>query len=163
MSTDNFNQYVTEEFETKTKALLSSINPDIQPVFGELGITCDRSDITSLCKLLKEDPETSMKYLRSISVVDWVEHMEVVYHLSSVEHMNRIVVKVKVPLEDLKIDSVISVWAGADWHEREGHDLFGIEFVGHPDMAPLILYEGFEGFPGRKSYEIPSQETFYGD
>ncbi len=163
MSTDNFNQYVTEEFETKTRDLLTDSSPDIQPVFGELGIICNRSDISSVCKLLKDDPEISMKYLRSISVVDWVEHMEVVYHLSSIEHMNRIVVKVKIPLEDLRVDSVINVWAGADWHEREGHDLFGIEFIGHPDMAPLILYEGFEGFPGRKSFEIPSQETLYGD
>ena len=163
MSTDNFNQYTTEEFQAATRAVLSDIKATVEPNFGELGVVCDRSDIVSICKILKNDPSIAMEYLRSISVVDWIEHMEIVYHLSSIRHMNRIVIKVVIPLEDLKIDSVITVWSGADWHEREGHDLFGVEFIGHPDMSPLILYEGFEGFPGRKSYEIPVQETFYGD
>ena len=94
MSTDNFNQYTTEEFETATRAVLGDIKATVEPNFGELGIVCDRSDIVAICKIVKQDPGISMEYLRSISVVDWVEHMEVVYHLSSIKHMNRIVIKV---------------------------------------------------------------------
>ena len=50
------------------------------------------------------------------------------------------------------VPSVISVWRASDWFEREGHDLFGIVFEGHPDLSPLLLYEGFDGYPGRKSF-----------
>mgnify|MGYP000607354304 CR=1 FL=1 len=61
-------------------------------------------------------------------------------------------VRASVPYEDPHLPSLISVWPGADWYEREGHDLFGVVFDGHPNLTPLILYEGFEGYPGRRSY-----------
>ena len=63
-------------------------------------------------------------------------------------------VKTSVSPEDPHLPSLMSVWPGADWYEREGHDLFGVAFDGHPNLAPLILYEGFDGYPGRKSYPI---------
>ena len=76
------------------------------------------------------------------------------YHLFSLKKTHRFVLKVNLPYDDPRIDSVISLWAGADWYEREAHDLFGVVFDGHPDLAPLLLWEGFEGFPGRKSYPL---------
>jgi NADH-quinone oxidoreductase subunit C len=57
-----------------------------------------------------------------------------------------------VPNDAPVAPTVTAVWPGADWFEREAHDLFGVEFEGHPDLKPLLLWEGFEGYPGRKSY-----------
>ena len=67
--------------------------------------------------------------------------------------VDRHVVQVKVG-ETETATSIASVYPGADWYEREAHDLFGVVFDGHPDLAPLLLWEGFEGFPGRKSYPL---------
>ena len=72
--------------------------------------------------------------------------------LYSLDNNHHLVVKSNLPYENPHVTSVISVWLGADWYEREGHDLFGIIFDGHPNLTPLILYEGFEGYPGRKSF-----------
>ena len=63
-------------------------------------------------------------------------------------------VKTSVPPDAPSVPSIVSVWRGAGWYEREAHDLFGVAFEGHPDLSPLLLYEGFEGFPGRKSFPV---------
>lgn len=149
--------------ESRVRELLDGKFLELGYTFDELELRVSREQIVEACRLLKEDSELDFKYLRSLSVVDWVEELEAVYHLSSVNHPNRVVIKVRVSNDDPWVPTVIDVWRGADWHEREGHDLFGMEFRGHPNMAPLLLYEGFEGFPGRKNFELPEQVTFYGD
>ncbi|HJM53376.1 MAG TPA: NADH-quinone oxidoreductase subunit C, partial [Dehalococcoidia bacterium] len=58
------------------------------------------------------------------------------------------------PERGASLPSVTGVWRGADWYEREMHDLFGVVFDGHPDLSPLVLPDDFEGFPGRKSYPL---------
>ena len=59
-----------------------------------------------------------------------------------------------------EVPSVAEIWRTADWHERESHDLFGVLFSGHPNMEPLLLYEGFEGFPGLKSFPFNEYEDW---
>jgi NADH-quinone oxidoreductase subunit C len=81
-----------------------------------------------------------------------VERLEVNYHLFSLNSRHKMVVKTNLAPEDPVVPSVISVWSGANWYERESHDLFGVVFSGHPNLVPLLLYEGFEGFPGLKSF-----------
>ncbi|WP_347221931.1 NADH-quinone oxidoreductase subunit C [Mycolicibacterium poriferae] len=67
----------------------------------------------------------------------------------------------RVPAEVLAaLPSVTSVWRAADWYEREAHDLFGVHFEGHPDLSPLLLYEGFAGYPGRKEYPFNDYQEF---
>ena len=78
--------------------------------------------------------------------------LEVNYHLYSYSLRHKMVVKTRVPEEMPVVPTVTGVWAGAGWHERESHDLFGVRFEGHPNLVPLLLYEGFEGFPGRKNF-----------
>ncbi len=149
--------------EERVREIAGERAQSIGYTFDEVELRVSRDAIVDVCALLKADAELDFKYLRSLSVVDWQEELEVVYHLSSLSHPHRVVVKTRAPMDDPWVPTVIGVWKGADWHEREGHDLFGLEFRGHPDLSPLILYEGFEGFPGRKSYPIPGQVTFYGD
>jgi NADH:ubiquinone oxidoreductase subunit C len=71
-----------------------------------------------------------------------------------------LVLKTEIPYDDATVPSVTSVWRAADWYEREAHDLFGVSFSGHPDLAPLLLYEGFEGYPGRKEYPFYEYQEF---
>ena len=93
---------------------------------------------------------------------DWDPHVEVVYHLSSIEHKHSIVLKVLVPRwkggepgEIPEVPSVVSLWGTADWHEREVYDLSGIRFVGHPDLRRILCPEDWVGYPLRKDYEMP--------
>jgi NADH-quinone oxidoreductase subunit C len=163
VDSEDFDKHIAVEFFDSVKRVIQDIPCVLGNSRDELEIKLDRKYLLKIAGLLKDDSNTDMKYLRSLSIVDWIEDMEAVYHLSSVNHSNRIVIKIRVPMDELLLDSVIPVWKGADWHEREANDLFGVRFRGHPNMAPLILYDGFEGFPGRKSYELAEQDTFYGD
>ena len=149
--------------EPRVREVLSDLTPEVSYSFDELVVRLERANAVEACRRLKTAEGLDFKFLRCLSVVDWVKHMEAVYHLSSLSHPSKVVVKVTIPTDDLWMPTMIEVWKGADWHEREGHDLFGIVFDGHPNMKPLILFEGFEGYPGRKSYHLPEQVSFYGD
>jgi len=131
---------------------LQEYDPEMGATLDEVVVTVQPHQVTEVGRRLKEDPRTACDLLRCLSVVDYQDRFEVVYHLCSIEKLHHCVVKTSVPYEDPHLPSVISVWPGADWYEREGHDLFGVVFDGHPNLVPLLLYEGFEGYPGRKSY-----------
>ena len=131
---------------------LEGIDAEIGASAGEALVTVKPEDVPTVCRLGKETPDLDFDYLRCLSVVDYVDRLEVVYHLFSVEKRHKMVVKTSVPTDAPSVPSVISVWRAADWFEREGHDLYGVVFEGHPDLAPLLLWEGFEGFPGRRSF-----------
>ena len=154
---------VSSPIEARVREITGENAQSIDYSFDELELRVSREAVVDVCAALKSDPELNFNYLRCLSVVDWQDELEAVYHLTSLSHPHKVVVKTRAPIDDPWIPTMIGVWKGADWHEREGHDLFGLEFRGHPDLSPLILYEGFEGFPGRKSYDIPEQVTFYGD
>ena len=149
-------------FEARVREVVGDNVVSLGHSYDELDLRVERDVIAGVCAALKADAELDFKYLRCLSVVDWADELEVVYHLASLNHSDRMMVKTRAPVDDAWVPTTMGVWKGADWHEREGHDLFGVEFRGHPDMSPLILYEGFEGYPGRKSYHIPEQVTFYG-
>ena len=83
---------------------------------------------------------------------------EVVYHLYSIEHRHMLRVKVPVSETDCVIDSVVPIWIGADWHERESFDMYGIEFKGHPDLRRILMPEDWEGYPLRKDYPVKGPE-----
>jgi NADH-quinone oxidoreductase subunit C len=139
---------------------LASLLPEILRDFPvELGAAIDEvivtarpQDVPAICRIARTDPRLDMSYLRCLSVVDYVERLEVVYHLFSLRKRHKMVVKTSVSPDAPIVPTVTTVWRGADWFEREGHDLFGVVFEGHPNLSPLLLYEGFEGYPGRKSF-----------
>ena len=134
--------------------LLSSFDHETSVSFDIFALIVKQEDIVGVCKTLKEDKETAFDYLICISVVDYVEYIQVVYHLMSTTKKHKIVIKVNLDSDKPSIPSLTPLWLGADWFEREGHDLFGVVFEGHPNLAPLLLYEGFEGHPGLKSYPL---------
>ena len=125
---------------------------EVDAAVDEVTVTAPAGSVPDICRISREDPRLDFDYLRCLCVVDYVERLEVNYHLFSLNRRHKMVVKTNVSPDDPVVPSVISVWKCADWFERESHDLFGVVFTGHPNLVPLLLYEGFEGFPGRKSF-----------
>lgn len=102
---------------------------------------------------LKSSPGLDFNYLASITAVDYYDYFELVYHLTSLKHNHSLVLKTRCYDRDKPaVPSVVSLWRGADFQEREIHDLMGISFEGHPNLKPIVLWEGFEGHPLRKDY-----------
>ena len=134
--------------------VLADFEVDMSAALDEVVVTVRPEDVPDICRMAKEDPRLDLDYLRCLSVVDREDRLEVVYHLFSLEKRHRLVVKTFVPPDEPHVPSVVPIWRGADWFEREGHDLYGVVFQGHPDLAPLLLYEGFEGYPGRRSFPL---------
>ena len=94
-----------------------------------------------------------MDYLFCVTGVDWNPALGVVYHMESTTHRHTLVVKASTEDREKPVFPTVSnLWITADFHEREIHDLLGIYFEGHPNMAPLILTEQWEGYPLRKDY-----------
>jgi len=123
-------------------------------------ISVDPQEIAEVCRSLKDDPRTSFKTLLCMAAVDYKEYIQMVYFLLSMEKEYTLAVKVDLPYDSPKLPTISGVWRAADWYEREAHDLFGVEFEGHPDPSPLLLYEGFEGYPGRKEFPFHEYDEY---
>lgn len=109
----------------------------------------------NILEFLKEKKDEGFDYLLMITGIDYKDHLEVVYHLLSSKSGERLVVKAKT---DGEIDSVTSLWKGANWHERETWDLLGIKFNGHPNLKRILLAEGWVGHPLRKDYPMEKKQ-----
>ena len=129
-------------------------------------VTVDRSSSFELLKTLRDDKTTAFEQLIDLCAVDYQVYRQeaqqgsdndrfaVVYHLLSISLNQRLRVVATVPEDDLTIDSVIEVWRCANWYEREAFDLFGIQFLGHPDLRRLLTDYGFIGHPFRKDFPL---------
>ena len=121
----------------------------------ELTIEIAPAKIVSICGFLKYD----QKFIRlsSVTAVDRYPsepRFEIVYHLHSIERNERLRLKCRLRGDNPTIESVTSVWRGANWYEREVFDLFGIQFTGHPDLRRIMMPDDWEGYPLRKDYPI---------
>lgn len=120
----------------------------------------DKSDLLALGEFLKSEEELDFDFLTNLTPVDYLEFMEVVYHLYSYSRQHKLCVKVRVTKEDPVMDSVTSLWSTADWHEREAYDLFGIVFKGHPNLKRIFCTEDFPGHPFRRDWELHNDEEY---
>ena len=115
--------------------------------------------MAAVAAFCKSDPELSFDNLMCLSVVDYPKEapprMEVVYHLFSYRHRHVLVLKVHCPREDAHVPTVEKVWGVANWHEREGYDMFGVVFDGHSDLRRILLPDDWEGHPLRKDWVDP--------
>jgi NADH-quinone oxidoreductase subunit C len=124
---------------------------------GETTITAHRDILIPLLRFLKEREEYAFDFLTDLCGVDHLPEsprFRIVYHLYSLRRKHRLRVKVAVEESDPVVDSCTSIWAGADWHERECFDLFGIIFRGHPNLQRILLPPEFEGHPLRKDFPL---------
>jgi len=108
-----------------------------------------------LARMLREDPLYRFDYLFCLTAVDWKTHLTVVYHLRSLSLGHTLVVKIKLDRTTPRVRTVCNIWRTAELLEREVRELFGVEFLEHPDPRNLILPDVWEGFPLRKDYEDP--------
>ncbi len=123
-----------------------------------LDVAVKREDYKSLVQFLKDDPRLELDLLIDVTAVDWKDHFDLVAHFLSVNKGHKVFVRCSLPHEEHpEIDSLSSLFAGADWHEREVYDFFGIRFAGHPDLRRLFLEDDFPGHPLRKDFEDPTR------
>lgn len=110
---------------------------------------------TAVHTFLRDDPTTAMEMFTDLTVVDRFgeeARFDVVVHLYSVSKKHRIRLYGGVSEENPVIDSLVPLWAGANWCEREAYDMYGVRFKGHPDLRRLLMYPEFVGHPLRKDY-----------
>ena len=123
---------------------------------GELTVNAIPGDIVKLAAFLRDDERCQFWSIVDITAVDWPSRerrFDVVYHLLSPKQNLRVRVKLEVD-ERTPVPSIISVFPGANWFERETYDLYGVLFTGHPDMRRLLTDYGFEGHPLRKDFPL---------
>jgi NADH-quinone oxidoreductase subunit C len=113
------------------------------------------NDWLHLAKKLRKHPDLLFDYLFCLTCIDWKTHLTMVYHLSSTTHRHNIVVKSNLDRSNPEIESVSYIWKTAEFHEREVSELFGVNFLHHPDLRKLLLPEDWVGYPLRKDYEDP--------
>ena len=137
---------------------------DLSPEPGALNdipqVSVGKEHIMEACRLMKTDSRIAADMLLCLACVDYTDYFQLVYILQSLDPERTVALRTDVPYSDISVPSVTSVWRGADWYEREAHDLFGVAFDGHPDMSPLLLYDGFEGFPGRREFPFNDYQEF---
>jgi len=133
---------------------------------GELTLTIRRDAIHDVCLFLRDEPQLQFNYLSSITAVDYLNlgrapRFDVVYHLLSLVYHHRLRLKVAVPDDDLRIATVVDIWPGADWYERETYDMFGIAFDGHPNLTRIMMPDDWQGYPLRKDFPLGGTCSFY--
>ena len=123
---------------------------------GELTIIAHARDIVTVVKFLRDDPRCLFWCIIDITAVDWPgreRRFDVVYHFLSPKLNQRIRVKVETD-ETTPVPSIVEVFSGANWFEREVYDLYGVLFTGHPDMRRILTDYGFDGHPLRKDFPL---------
>ena len=167
MPAQNFLDRLKAKFgEAITGSNLTAIDPWVE---------VSPAGLVPLCLYLRDEPDLRFNFLNCITGVDYLEtdpkkaakagfepHLEVVYHLWSLQHKTSLVLKVllprwknNVPGELPEVPTVSGVWSTANWHEREVYDLSGVMFTDHPDLRRILCPEDWVGHPLRKDYEMP--------
>jgi NADH:ubiquinone oxidoreductase subunit C len=116
----------------------------------------DVNEFRAVMEKLRSDEQLWFDYMFCLTCIDWKTHLTMVYHLTSTKYRHNVVVKVKLDRTKPEIETICDIWRTAEFHEREVYELFGVNFLNHPDLRLLILPEGWEGKnPLRKDFEDP--------
>jgi len=135
---------------------------EVKEALGELTLFIDPSRIVDVCRFLKDEQEFNR--ISGVTAVDWHPadpRFEVVYLLHSLPRNQRLRLKCRVSGAAPEIDSVTSVWRGANWYEREVYDMFGIVFRNHPGLTRILMPLDWEGHPLRKDYPVHGYKYSY--
>jgi NADH-quinone oxidoreductase subunit C len=121
-----------------------------------LTINVAPADWRSLAEQLRNEESLFFNFLFCLTCIDWKTHLTMVYHLESVSFRHNIVIKSKLDATDPSIATVSDIWQTANFHEREVYEMFGVNFINHPDLRLLILPDGWENKrPLLKNFEDP--------
>ena len=148
------------EIVTRLKDKFFSEIVHVKEFRDQVFVSVKRERISDICRFLFSEPDISMNFLADLCGADYPDRdkrFEVVYNLYSIKYKHRLIVKALLPEQDPAIDSVVPIWVGADWHEREACDMYGIVFNGHPDLRRILMPEDWDGYPLRKDYPLKGQ------
>jgi NADH-quinone oxidoreductase subunit C len=137
---------------------------------GDHTVVVDRQILPDVLRFCRDEPDLGFDMLTDLTAVDYSKfpgredgpRFEVIYLLLSIPHNHRLRLKVRVSEDEGAVATATGVWPIANWLEREVWDMFGIRFVGHPDLRRLLLYEEFVGHPLRKDYPINRRQPLIG-
>jgi NADH-quinone oxidoreductase subunit C len=119
-------------------------------------LTIEPDQWLSLAEQIRNQQTLWFDYMFCLTCVDWKTHLTMVYHLSSTKYRHNLVVKAKLDLAKPQIETISHIWRTAEFHEREVYEMFGVNFLHHPDLRLLILPDGWEGKnPLLKNFEDP--------
>lgn len=118
--------------------------------------TLPRENVYQVCKFIHDN--LTFEHCSTVIGVDYVDHLTVVYHLTNYYTGIMIELSADIPVDDPHVESVTPIWEGANWHERETWELFGIVFDNHPKLERLLTPQTYEFFPFRKSYKLRGSE-----
>ncbi len=160
---------MTNKQDTRSAELLALLQSKLESQIesseiskGHVVVEVSRDSMLDFFKLLKLDTELDFNMFVNVTAVDWLDErdqrFEVVYHLTSSRRHHRLRIKISVPENNPKLQSLSALWSGANFMEREVWDMYGIEFEGHPDLRRILMYDEFKGFPLRKDYPIQGKQ-----
>jgi NADH:ubiquinone oxidoreductase subunit C len=148
MMKDELKDYIASNFAEKLTALDTG---RFDPMFE-----VKPEQVVEVSRLLREDNNLNIDFLCNIAAVDTRDRFEVVYSVASTTKNIRLDFKATLPHDNPEIDSVQTIWAGANWHEREMWELFGINIRNHDNLTRFLLPDEWDqGFPMRKDWDAP--------
>lgn len=146
-------QQIFDNLKQKFGEAIVSTDDSVKSPF----VTVAGEKLVEIMEFLRDDPAMNFDMLLMISGVDYPTCFASVAHLTSLSHKHNLAVKVELSREAPEVDSLVSVWPAADWHERETFDMMGIVYRGHPSLRRILCPEDWEGFPLRKDYRQPEE------
>ena len=145
MTVDLKAQDVAQQVDGRFPGAVEEISGNSLVIKGE--------SLFSVAQFLKDTPSLDFDYLNVVTGIDYVDYIEVVYILESFKHGHRVCIKARAyDRDNAVLPSVVGLWRGADFQEREIYDLLGVTFSGHPNLKRLVMWEGFEGHPQRRDF-----------
>jgi NADH-quinone oxidoreductase subunit C len=154
-----------EDALSRVQAALGSRASDAKLNYGHVDVTCEPKDFHVVARTLRDAEGIRCRFFTFLSAIDRSEvaddpgGLEVLLHVYSPEHVIHVDVHVPVDAEEPRCPSISDIYLGCLWHEREAHEMFGIDFEGHPRLVNLYLPEDFEGHPGLRSFKLPSRHV----
>jgi NADH-quinone oxidoreductase subunit C len=147
------------EIESRLRAHFGDAVTDFDDQHGDAVATVSRDRYHDVVRFLRDEPELAFDFIDFVAAVDAGDRFEVVTHLHSLSNNHEVRVKLPTPKDDAVCPTISDLFPGANWHERETMEMFGIQFVGHPLPVKLLLPEPFEGHPLRKDFVLMTRQA----
>jgi NADH-quinone oxidoreductase subunit C len=141
----------------KLQARFSEIIEATNEFRGDLTVQVKKNSLVKVGEFLKSEPDLAFDLIVDVLGVDMYRpegRFEVVYNLYSLKNNKYLRLKIAVEEDDCTAPTVTGIWEGANWHERETYDMFGIKFTGHPDLRRMYMPEAYQHFPLRKDFPL---------